>query len=87
MQTSMATQTARYATTADLNLSSWENDRAGGHSIEPLTLAHLDFGLFKSLCKLGVSRERICSALAISYEDLDYLNKLLTVEPGGGSVG
>lgn len=87
MQTSMATSTTRYATSADLHLSGWENDRPRGHSIEPLTLAHLDFGLFKSLCKLGVSRERICSALAISYEDLDYLNKLLTVEPGGGSVG
>ena len=87
MQTSMATPTARYATSADLHLSSCENDRARGHSIEPLTLAHLDFGLFKSLCKLGVSRERICSALAISYEDLDYLNKLSTAEPGGGSVG
>ena len=87
MQTSMATQTARYGTSADQYLSSCENDRLRGHSIEPLTLAHLDFGLFKSLCKLGVSRERICSALAISYEDLDYLNKLSTAELGGGSVG
>jgi hypothetical protein len=83
----MATATARHATTADLQFLSCENDKARGHSIEPLTLAHLYFGLFKSLCKLGVSRERICSALAISYEDLDYLNKLLTAEPGGGSVG
>jgi hypothetical protein len=87
MQTSMATATARHATTADLQFLSCENDKARGHSIEPLTLAHLDFGLFKSLCKLGVSRERICSALAISYEDLDYLRKLSMAELGGASAG
>ena len=76
MQTSMTAQTTRYATTADLQLLSCENDKTRGYSIDPITLAYLDFGLFKSLCKLGVSRERICSALAISYEDLDYLRKL-----------
>ena len=64
MQTSIVTPTARHA------VNSW------GHSIDPITLAYLDFGLFKSLCKLGVSRERICSALTISEEDFDYLCKL-----------
>ena len=76
MQTSMATQTARQATTADLQLLSSENDKTLGYSIDPITLAYLNFGTFKSLCKLGVSRERICSALTISYDDFDYLCKL-----------
>ncbi len=43
------------------------------HRIDPLTLAHLDFNLFKSLRKLGVGRERLCSALCISYDDYFYL--------------
>jgi hypothetical protein len=76
MQTSLATQTARHATIADLQPLIRENDEIWGRSIDPLKLAYLDFGLFKSLCKLGVSRERICSALCISYEDFDYLREL-----------
>ena len=48
----------------------------GGLNIDPVTLAYLDFGLFKSLCKLGVSRQRICSALCISWDDYDYLREL-----------
>ncbi|MEH6635520.1 MAG: hypothetical protein V7700_08370 [Halioglobus sp.] len=76
MQTSMTTPTARQATAANLQLESCEDGRILGHSIDPITLAYLDFGLFKTMCKLGVSRERICSALTISYADLDYLRKL-----------
>ena len=76
MQTSMTTQTARHAPIAGLQLVSCEDTESRGYNIDPMTLAYLDFGLFKSLCKLGVSRERICSALIISYSDFDYLRKL-----------
>jgi hypothetical protein len=47
-----------------------------GYVMDPLKLAHLNFGLFGTLCKLGTSRERICSALIISYSDFDYLLEL-----------
>ena len=76
MQTSMITQTAGHAPSAGLQLVSGEGNESWDNSIDPMTLAYLDFGLFKSLCKLGVSRERICSALTISYADFDYLRKL-----------
>lgn len=76
MQTSMTTQTASHAPTAGLQLLSSAGNESWEHIIDPMTLAYLDFGLFKSLCKLGVSRERICSALTISYADFDYVRKL-----------
>jgi len=76
MQTSMTTQTASHVSNAGLQLVSCEGNESWDHSIDPMTLAYLDFGLFKSLCKLGVSRERVCSALTISYADFDYLRKL-----------
>jgi len=41
--------------------------------INPLTLATLDFGLFRSLRKLGTERERICDALGLSADDFDYI--------------
>ena len=44
-----------------------------GTSIDPLTLAHLDFGLFRTLRKLGTSRERVCSALCLSYAEYDFV--------------
>ncbi|MFT6956420.1 MAG: hypothetical protein ACJAYC_001424 [Halieaceae bacterium] len=47
-----------------------------GYVMDALSLAHLNFGLFGTLCKLGTSRERICSALNISYRDFDYLQQL-----------
>ena len=72
MQTSITTQAPRHATTDAVQIDS----QSWSHSIDPMTLAYLDFGLFKSLCKLGVSRERICSALTISYGDFDYIRKL-----------
>ena len=37
-----------------------------GFPVNPRTLATLDFGLFRALCRLGTSRERICAALCIS---------------------
>jgi hypothetical protein len=51
-----------------------------GHMMSPKTLAHLDFGLFRTLCKLGTSRERICSALNVSYSDFDYLLQLTAIQ-------
>jgi hypothetical protein len=51
-----------------------------GHMINPKTLAHLDFGLFRTLCRLGTSRERICSALNVSYGDFDYLLQLTAAQ-------
>jgi hypothetical protein len=47
-----------------------------GYVMDPNTLAYLDFGLFQTLCKLGTSRGRICSALNISYSDFGYLLEL-----------
>ena len=79
MQVLMKTQTARYARTEDLQLLGCRNDKIRDHSTDPTPLADLDYGLIKSLCKLGVSRERICSALAISYEDFDYLRRLAMI--------
>lgn len=46
------------------------------HTIHPQKLINLDFGMFQSLCRLGTSRERICSALNISNADYDYLRGL-----------
>jgi hypothetical protein len=47
-----------------------------GYVMDPQTLAYLNFGLFRTLRKLGTSPERICSALNISYSDFDYLLEL-----------
>lgn len=52
--------------------------QASGQEIDPFTLATLDFGLFNSLRRLGTSRERICSALCLSYSDFDYISALPT---------
>ena len=53
-----------------------------GYVMDPQSLAYLNFGLFQTLCKLGTSRERICSALNISYSDFDYLLELTAVQHG-----
>ena len=50
-----------------------------GYAMDPQSLAYLNYGLFQSLCKLGTSRERICSALNLSYNDFDYLVELTAV--------
>lgn len=47
-------------------------------AINPATLAYVNFGLFKNLCALGTSRERICAALCISSVDFDSLWELAT---------
>lgn len=80
MQTLMTKPAAHHATVADLQPLHHDNDKICGPGIDPTTLACLDFGLFKSLCKLGVSRERVCSALCISYEDFDYIRELAAVQ-------
>jgi hypothetical protein len=53
---------------------------AGGKSptrgVDLKTLAYLNFGLFKQLRKLGTSKERICSALSLSFDDYDYITQL-----------
>ena len=41
--------------------------------IDPVTLARLDYGLFLALRRMGTSRERICSALCLSYAEYDYI--------------
>ena len=41
--------------------------------INSLTLANLDIALFRCLRKIGSSRERICSALFLSYAEYDYI--------------
>jgi hypothetical protein len=45
-------------------------------AIDPVTLARLDYGLFLALRRMGTSRERICSALNLSYAEYDYINEL-----------
>ena len=76
MQTLSISKMASQAPIANLQAVNCEDEKVVGCSIDPMTLAYLDFGLFKSLIKLDVSRERICSALAISYEDFDYIRML-----------
>jgi hypothetical protein len=44
--------------------------------IDPMTLVRLDYGLFTALRKLGTSKERICSALCLSYAEYDYISRL-----------
>jgi hypothetical protein len=45
-------------------------------NIDLLTLAKLDLGLFRTLRKLGTSKERICSALCLSYAEYDFVAHL-----------
>ena len=45
--------------------------------IDPMILARLDTGLLKCLLKLGTPRQRICSALCLSYSEYDEVVELL----------
>ena len=45
--------------------------------IDPATLSQLDIALFRSLRKIGHPRERICSALCLSYAEYDKLLELI----------
>ncbi len=58
---------------------------AGG--IDPVTMAHLDVSLFRSLRKIGHSRERICSALCLSYAEYDSILSWLESEAGQQEEG
>ena len=77
--TATATATARTQhytqppSTAQLRVGASE---APAININPATLAYVNFGLFKNLCALGTSRERICAALSISNGDFDSLSQL-----------
>jgi hypothetical protein len=46
-------------------------------AIDPMILARLDTGLLKCLLKLGTPRQRICSALCLSYTEYDDIVTLL----------
>jgi hypothetical protein len=48
-----------------------------GTVIDPMTLATLDIGLFKCLENIGTSRQRVCSALFLSYAEYDYISRHL----------
>lgn len=70
--------------TAQLNIDYTTNPTAetvmGGAQapvIDPRVLLHVDASLFRCLRKLGTSRERICAALLLSYEEFDYVCDLL----------
>ena len=76
MQTSAISGMASQIPVTDLQAENCEDEKMEVRSIDPMTLAYLDFGLFKSLIKLDVSRERVCSALSLSYEDFDYIHML-----------
>ena len=46
-------------------------------AIDPRVLLGVDASLFRCLRKLGTSRERICAALLLSYDEYDYVSELL----------
>jgi hypothetical protein len=48
-----------------------------GPAIDPSVLAGLDMGLLKCLRKLGIPRQRICSACGLSYTEYDNIVELL----------
>jgi hypothetical protein len=48
-----------------------------GSGLEGIAPATLDVGLFRALHKIGASKQRICSALWLSYEEYDLLSKQL----------
>jgi hypothetical protein len=45
--------------------------------MDPLALASLDFGLFRTLHSMGTSRERICLTMCLNEIQYDYLAGLL----------
>lgn len=56
-----------------------KRSKSAGHAVNPMTLATLDFGLFRSLYRLGTTRDRICSALSISQTDFEYIRNICGV--------
>ena len=47
--------------------------------IDPINLAMMDTVLFKCLKNIGTSKERICSALCLSYAEYDYISEQLKI--------
>jgi hypothetical protein len=60
----------------DAGVANGGADTAARPKIDPMTLARLDYGLFLALRRMGTSRERICSALNLSYAEYDYIDDL-----------
>ena len=52
----------------------------GNRGIDSMTLATLNFGLFRSLYSMGTSREKICSAMLLSADEFDYIVGLMQVQ-------
>ena len=50
---------------------------AGKAGIDPEVLAQTDLGLFRSLRKIGASRDRICSSLFLSYAEYEDILKIM----------
>jgi hypothetical protein len=61
------------ASPENINLMSGTGTEA---QIDPVTLARLDYGLFLALRRMGTSKERICSALCLSYAEYDYIDAM-----------
>ena len=72
----MTTQTDYHLATVGQQILESVSAQDFRHVIHPDTLASLDLRLLETLRKIGLSRERICSALCISYEDFDSLHEL-----------
>ena len=70
----MMTSTA--VNTDSANAAQGLPEAAAKTDIDPVTLARLDYGLFLALRRMGTSKERICSALNLSYAEYDYIDEL-----------
>ena len=46
-------------------------------NMDHMTIEGLDEGLFRALRRLGSSKERMCSALCLSYAEYDDISKLI----------
>ena len=79
-------ETARHATIPALQPLGSKNDDINPPGMDPIILANLDFDLFTSLCKLGVSRKKISMVLSISDEDFEYLSALKATELPGSTL-
>ena len=64
------------ASSQDTGVANGGTETATAPAIDPMTLARLDYGLFLALRRMGTSRERICSALNLSYAEYDYIDGL-----------
>ena len=62
--------------TKDTGVTNGGSEAVAGPTIDPMTLARLDYGLFLALRRMGTSRERICSALNLSYAEYEYIDDL-----------